>query len=95
MFPGNGEVGWILVEKISLCPEAVLNEVRVPADLSKIKVEFFLVFSAQEREKLVAVGIVPLRERGGGKEGEREYIIGTSRGNSLALYLPRVVQEVI
>ena len=74
LFPGNGEVGWILVEKISLCPQAVLNEVRVPTDLSKIKVEFFLVFSAQEREKLVAVGIVPLRERGGGREreGERE-----------------------
>ena len=88
MFPGNGEVGWILVEKISLCPKAVLNEVRVPTDLSKIKVKFFLVFSAQEREKLVAVGIVPLREggrrererereRGGGGKGEREYTIGS------------------
>ena len=67
MFPGNRDVGWILVEKISLCPEAVLNEVRVPADLSKIKVKFFLIFSAQEGEKLVAVGIIPLREGGGGR----------------------------
>ena len=70
MFPGYGQVSRILIEQISLCSEAVLNEVRVPANLTKIKVKFFLVFWTQERQQLVAVGVVPLRE--GGREGERE-----------------------